>query len=157
MRLTLRTNLAARILMCCALNPGRTLRAADIAVACNASANHLSQVIHQLQVNGFVATQRGRTGGLQLALPVDKVSIGKVFRLFESGVPFAECFLPEGNTCPLVGACRLRSYIARSVEAFYAELDQVTLADLVQGNCGLEALLAIQPDPEALRCDRAVA
>lgn len=154
MRLTLRTNLAARTLMCCATNPGRTLRAADIATACNASINHMSQVIHQLQVNGFVATQRGRTGGLHLALPPDRISIGRVFRLFESGVPFAECFMPEGNTCPLVGACRLRSYIARSVEAFYAELDQVTLADLVQGNCGLERLLAIQPDPEAMRCDR---
>ena len=152
MRLTLRTNLAARTLMCCAANPGRTLRAADIAGACNASLNHMAQVIHQLQVSGFVATQRGRSGGLQLAMPAEQISIGMVFRQFESAVPFAECFMPEGNTCPLVSACRLRSYIARSVEAFYAELDQVTLADLVQGNCGLQALLAMQPDPEALRC-----
>lgn len=157
MRLTIRTNLATRVLMCCAVNAGRTLRSADIAEACNASGNHLAQVIHQLQVQGFVATQRGRSGGLQLARPASEISIGRVFRLFESGVPFAECFAPDTNTCPLVSSCRLRSFIARAVEAFYAELDQVTLHDLVQDNCGLEGLLAMKPDPESLRCSRKVA
>lgn len=157
MRLTIRTNLAVRVLMCCAVNHGRVLRSTDIAQACNASGNHLAQVIHQLQLQGFVATQRGRTGGLQLALPAEAISIGRVFRRFESGVPFAECFAPDTNTCPLVTSCRLRSYIARAVEAFYAELDSVTLQDLVQGNCGLDGLLALQPDPETLRCIRAVA
>lgn len=157
MRLTIRTNLAARVLMSCAVNKGRTLRAADIAAACNASGNHLAQVIHQLQMQGFVATQRGRSGGLTLARDPKAISIGKVFRIFESGVPFAECFAPEGNTCPLVSDCRLRNYIARAVEAFYHELDQVTLDDLVRGNCGLDQLLSLRPDAEALRCARKVA
>lgn len=157
MRLTIRTNLAARVLMCCASNDGRTLRSADIADACNASGNHLAQVINHLQIHGFVATQRGRTGGLQLARPAQDISIGAVFRLFESGVPFAECFNPQTNTCPLIADCRLRSYIARAVEAFYAELDSVTLQDLVQNNCGLMQLLTLTPDPESLRCTRKVA
>ena len=45
------------------------------------------------------------------------------------------------NTCPLTETCRLRNFIARAVEAFYHELDMVTLRDLVQGNCGLHALM----------------
>lgn len=150
MRLRIRTNLAARILMCCALNPGRTLRAADIAEACNASPNHLAQVIHQLQLAGYLATRRGRSGGLMLARPAEAISIGQVFRLFEASVPFTECFASE-NTCPLTSSCRLRGHIARAVEAFYHELDNVTLGDLTSGNCGLEALLALAPDT-ALRC-----
>jgi Rrf2 family transcriptional regulator, nitric oxide-sensitive transcriptional repressor len=157
MRLTIRTNLAARVLMFCAVNHGRTVRSADIAQACNASGNHLAQVIHQLQLNGFVATQRGRTGGLSLALPPAEISIGAVFRLFESGVPFAECFAPDGNTCPLTDACRLRNFIARAVEAFYHELDLVTLDDLVRGNCGLTGLLALRPDTATLNCSQKVA
>ncbi len=158
MRLTIRTNLAARVLMYCAVNLGRTVRSADIAAACNASGNHMAQVIHQLQLNGFVATQRGRSGGLQLARPPERISIGQVFRTFEAGVPFTECFDPATNTCPIVAECRLRSYIARAVEAFYEELDEVTLEDLVQGNCGLQALLDMHPappPPEA--CARAMA
>lgn len=149
MRLTIRTNLASRVLMYCALNAGRTVRSTDIAEACNASGNHLSQVIHQLQQSGFVTTLRGRTGGLQLSRAPAEISIGRVFRVFEATTPFAECFDAASNTCPLVRECRLRGYIARALEAFYHELDLVTLDDLVRGNCGLAALLALQPEPAA--------
>lgn len=150
MRLTTRTNLAARVLMFCAANEGKLVRSSDIATACNASGNHLGHVIHQLQQHGFVETLRGRSGGLQLGLKPRDISIGKVFRIFESNVPFAECFAGEQNTCPLTAACRLRGFITRAVEAFYHELDMVTLDDLVRGNCGLEAILSLAPQrPES--------
>jgi Rrf2 family nitric oxide-sensitive transcriptional repressor len=148
MRLTTKTNLAARVLMACAVNPDRILRTAEIAEACNASVNHLLQVVNALHAHGFVETQRGRHGGLRLARRPEQVSMGEVFRVFESGTPFAECFDPATNTCPLPTACRLRTYVARAVEAFYHEMDMVTLADLTRGNCGLERLLAV---PDSLR------
>ena len=141
MRLTTRTNLAARVLMFCAVNQGRIVRTAEIAECCNASLNHLLQVVGLLQENGYVETLRGRSGGLRLARPMEQISLGAVFRVFESGVPFAECFDAASNTCPLTETCRLRNFIARAVEAFYHELDMVTLRDLVQGNCGLHALM----------------
>lgn len=148
MRLTTKTNLAARVLMACAVNDGVTLRSAEIARTCNASTNHLLQVVNALQAHGFVETLRGRSGGLRLARPAARISIGAVFRLFEGGTPFAECFDPDANTCPLSTTCRLRTYIARAVEAFYHEMDMVTLDDLTRGNCGLAALLAV---PDSLR------
>lgn len=151
MRLTTRTNLASRILMACAVNDGSTVRTAEIAKKCNASVNHLLQVVNQLQTSGFIETVRGRNGGLKLARPMEQISIGEVFRDFEAGVPFAECFDLLGNTCPLSEACRLRSFISRALEAFYHELDMVTLADLVKGNCGLSTLLSMTP-PQ-LSCD----
>ena len=145
MRLTTRTNLATRTLMACAVNDGVTLRTAEIALKCNASANHLLQVVNLLQGNGFVKTIRGRSGGLRLARPMDQICIGDVFRIFESGVPFAECFDEAANTCPLTASCRLRRFITRAVDAFYHELDMVTLEDLVKGNCGLSTLLDMAP------------
>ncbi|MFT6168134.1 MAG: Rrf2 family nitric oxide-sensitive transcriptional repressor [Celeribacter sp.] len=145
MRLTTKTNLAARVLMFCAVHKDKTVRSADIAAACNASGNHLAQVVHQLHVHGYVSTQRGRTGGLKLGRDMKDISIGQLFRIFESNVPFAECFSQETNTCPLTSSCRLRHYIERALEAFYNELDTVTLADLVHGNCGLEAILNLSP------------
>ncbi|MDM7931485.1 Rrf2 family transcriptional regulator [Tabrizicola sp.] len=148
MRLTTKTNLAARVLMACAVNDGLTLRSSEIAQTCNASLNHLLQVVNALQASGFVETIRGRNGGLRLARPADQISIGEVFRVFEASVPFAECFAPDTNTCPLSASCRLRGYVARAVEAFYHELDMVTLADLTKGNCGLAGLLAV---PDGLR------
>lgn len=143
MRLTTKTNLAARVLMACALNRGRTLRTSEIAQVSNASLNHLLLVVNGLQAHGFIETLRGRHGGLRLARPPEQISMGSVFRVFEAGHPFAECFDAETNTCPLSNVCRLRGYIARAVEAFYHELDMVTLEDLTRGNCGLEALLNV--------------
>lgn len=153
MRLTTKTNLAARVLMFCAVHKDETVRSADIAAMCNASGNHLAQVVHQLHLHGYVSTQRGRAGGLKLARDMQDISIGKLFRIFESNVPFAECFSQETNTCPLIYSCRLRHHIAQALESFYHALDTVTLADLVHDNCGLEAVLSLTP-PTVDDCHR---
>ncbi|NUB45672.1 transcriptional regulator [Fertoebacter nigrum] len=102
-------------------------RPAQIARSCKASLNHLLKVVNALQAQGFIETLRSRSG----------------FRVPESGTPFAECFDPETNTCPLPETCRLRGYVARAVEAFHHALDTVTLEDLTKGNCGFAALLAV--------------
>lgn len=143
MRLTTRTNLAMRTLMFCAVNGNRVVRKAEIAAACNASENHLAQVVNTLAQRGFIATQRGRAGGLRLARPAERICVGAVMRAFEAGVPFAECFDPETSTCPLREACLLRDALTAAIEAFYASLDRVMLADLVTDNCALERLLQL--------------
>lgn len=145
MRLTRRTNLAMRVLMSCATNPDRLLRTNEVAALCNGSTNHVAHVVQALQTEGFIQTTRGRAGGIKLADSPEKLSIGAVFRVFEADIPFAECFDADSNTCPLTADCRLRNYIIRAVEAFYHELDMVTLDDLVKGNCGLQNLLAAAP------------
>lgn len=141
MRLTTRTNLAMRTLMYCAANPGRTVRKHDIARACNVSENHLAQVIHVLGLRGFLITQRGRSGGVRLARPMEEISVGAVFRVLESEVPFAECFDKDHSECPLRTFCRLQCLLTEALAAFYARLDQVSLADLVAGNDPLNAYL----------------
>ncbi|MDE3121108.1 MAG: Rrf2 family transcriptional regulator [Paracoccaceae bacterium] len=146
MRLTIRTNLALRTLMMCAVNEGQTLRKHEIAEACNVSENHLAQVINTLGQLDFVETVRGRRGGLRLARRMDQINVGDVFRAFEASVPFAECFEPQANTCPLVDVCILRNALSAAIEAFYATLDRLTLRDLVKDNTGLKRILAIRPE-----------
>ena len=140
MRLTTRTNLAIRALMYCAVNDGLVVRSAEIAEAANSSANHLAQVIHLLHGGGYIQATRGRQGGVKLARAAHAINIGEIFRLFEADVPFTECAAPETNTCPIVAACRLRSAIRRALDAFYREMDLVTLEDLVKGNFPLEEM-----------------
>jgi Rrf2 family transcriptional regulator, nitric oxide-sensitive transcriptional repressor len=144
MRLTTRTNLAIRTLMYCAVNAETIVRKSDIASACNASENHLGQVVRLLAQHDFIDATRGRNGGMQLARRPKEIGIGAVFRLFEADLPFAECF-SQSNTCPLVAACWLRHAIRDAVTAFYASLDRVTLADLVHGNEALAVLLRLHP------------
>lgn len=144
MRLTVRTNLAMRALMFCAVNADRTVRKSEIAEACNSSENHLGVVINMLGQTGFIETARGRNGGVRLKVAPEALSVGQVFRVFEANVPFAECFAGSDNHCPLTASCRLRGQLSIALEAFYHALDGVTLADLVDNNSGLRSLLELE-------------
>lgn len=130
-----------RVLMFCGANDDRLVTKAEIAERCNASENHLAQVINQLAQLGFLHTQRGRNGGLSLGRPADQIRIGDVFRVLEAPVPLAECFADVDNTCPLTEACRLRTALTDAVEAFYASLDPITLDALICQNHDLMDIL----------------
>lgn len=144
MRLTVKTNLAMRVLMACAVNKGRLMRKHDLARTVNASEAHLAVVINQLSKLGFIKTTRGRAGGLALLLEPRDISVGTVFRLFEGDAPMAECFNPSNNTCPLASCCRLNGEIRSALDAFFSTLDRVTLAELVDRNTDLERILALE-------------
>jgi Rrf2 family nitric oxide-sensitive transcriptional repressor len=145
LRVTKRTNIAMRVLMFCGANTGRLVTKSEIAKCCNASENHLAQVINQLAQLGFLHTQRGRNGGLALGRPAEDIRIGDVFRVLEAPVPLAECFADVDNTCPLTESCRLRTALTDAVEAFYRSLDPITLDALICKNEGLLRIL----NPEA--------
>ena len=147
MRITKRTNIAMRVLMFCAANPLRLVTKTEIAACCNASENHLAQVINQLAQLGYLHTQRGRKGGLQLARAPQQIVIGEVFRKLEAPVPLAECFADVDNTCPLTDCCRLRLALSEAADAFYRTLDPVTLDAMVCGNTALLDMLTVP------RCD----
>ncbi len=49
----------------------------------------------------------------------------------------------RGPDCPLAGGCRLNCVLAEALDAFYARLDKVTVADLVDDNSRLHTLLRV--------------
>lgn len=142
MRVTKRTNIAMRVLMYCAANSDRLVTKAEIAQRCNASENHLAQVVNQLGQLGYLATHRGRNGGLELGRPAADICIGDVFRALEAPVPLAECFADVDNTCPLTAHCRLRVALRDAAESFYAHLDEITLDALLCDNDPLLSILS---------------
>ncbi|MHA6325524.1 Rrf2 family transcriptional regulator [Roseivivax sp. CAU 1753] len=143
MRVTKRTNIAARVLMYCAVHAPHLVTKAEIARTCNASEHHLGQIVNQLAQLGYLETRRGRHGGLKLARPPHLIPLGPLFRAFEARAPLAECFDSVTNTCPLIDVCRLRHTLAAAAEAFYGALDEVTLDDLVLDNAPLSRVLGI--------------
>ena len=121
MHITTRSLLAVKTLMVCAAEPDRLFRKHEIAALLNASENHLAQVIHLLARKGFLATQRGRAGGMRLARQASTITVGEVLRGFEADLPL----LGEGCNGSLAGAFR------RAEEAFYRQLDGLTVSDLL--------------------------
>ncbi|MEQ9640328.1 MAG: Rrf2 family transcriptional regulator [Alphaproteobacteria bacterium] len=141
MRLTVQTDYALRLLMFLAQRQGELATIAEIAARYGISRNHLMKVAHVLARAGFVKSTRGRAGGLALARPADEIAIGAVARHLERDSALVECFRADGNACRITGACRLQGVLYRALEAFFAVLDDCTLADLVDDNDALGRLL----------------
>ena len=74
MRLTYQTDYALRMLVYLAVNNGRPSRVVDVAVRYGISRNHLLKVALRLGRLGYVSTQRGRTGGIALAMSPDEIN-----------------------------------------------------------------------------------
>ena len=66
-----------------------------------------------------------------MGMAPERINVGRVIRDIEDSGDFVECFNSQTNTCPIVGACKLTALFRSGVEAFYKELDDTTIADLV--------------------------
>ncbi|MCB6184581.1 Rrf2 family transcriptional regulator [Leeia sp. TBRC 13508] len=130
MKLNTFTDYCLRTLIYLALQPEQMVTRAEIAQAYQISDNHLMKVIHFLGLNGFLVTQKGRNGGIRLALAPSKLNIGELVRLCEEDIAMVECFEDESQ-CKIDGMCRLKGILAEAREAMYQSLSQYYLSDLV--------------------------
>ena len=133
MKLTRYTDYSLRVLLHLAAHPDRLCSIAEISRAYRISENHLMKVVHDLGKGGFIATTRGRGGGLRLGRPADAITIGAVVRYTEDGLVLVDCV-----PCVIAPACSLTGLLDDAMGAFLAVLDRATLADML-------------PDPERLR------
>ena len=129
--------------MYCALHSGQVVRVEDIANAFDISKAHLLKSARQMGQLGYLKTIRGRSGGVQLGMAPERINIGTVVRELEGHSEVVECFNPSTNTCPLIGECKLTGLFHRSLEAFFKELDQVTLADITRDEDALRTRLPL--------------
>jgi Rrf2 family nitric oxide-sensitive transcriptional repressor len=141
MKLTAFTDYSLRVLIYLATEPDRRATVAEISAAFDIKTNHLTKVVHHLARCGWVATVRGKGGGLVLALPAEQISVGKVVRDTEGAALPAECFGPEKSHCAIAPSCRLKGVLAEAVDAFHAVLDRYTLADISRNRQALAAVL----------------
>jgi Rrf2 family nitric oxide-sensitive transcriptional repressor len=135
MRLTLHSDYSLRVLMFLTLKRGQQATIPEIAQAYEISRGHLMKVVHELGNLGYVATVRGRGGGLTLGKPAESIRVGEVLRKTEDSLSLVACFTKSepGAGCRIDGACRLKGALAEAQRAFFDVLDKYTLADLVEG------------------------
>lgn len=107
------------------------------------SANHLTKVVQQAAQAGEVQTVRGQGGGLRLGRAPEMIKIGAVLRRTEPDLDIVPCF-GAGDACAIQPACVLQGVLGKALAAFLAELDGVTLADLVRPRRRLSRLLEIE-------------
>lgn len=130
MKLTTHTDYGLRVLMALAVMEDRVVTIEELADRHRVSRNHLMKVAQTLVRLGLVKSVRGRSGGLRLAKDPSAVRIGEVVRALETDMALVSCMGSGQPACVLTGICRLTSALQSAVEAFFAELDRLTLADL---------------------------
>lgn len=133
MQLTRYTDYSLRVLMYLAVHTERLATIGEISSAYGISRNHLVKVVHELGSLGFVRTQRGKQGGMELARPAADINIGDVVRHTEKTLTIINCKEPP---CPIRTACDLRSVLSEACDAFLAVLERYTLQDLTDRKQG---------------------
>lgn len=132
MQLMLSTDIALRTLIYLGYkNDTATIQ--EVANAFSISKTHLMKVVMILVAANFLTSERGRNGGIKLALDASEITVADVIRLMESNLALVACMREDAtdDVCPLLPHCRLKKILGNAQEAFFATLEQSTLADLL--------------------------
>lgn len=129
MYLTQHTDYAMRVLIYTATNDDALVNIGTIADTYGISKSHLMKVVTALVKGGFLASVRGKGGGLRLACSAEQINIGAVVRHMEP-MQIVECMGPN-NDCLIASNCRLAGILGGGIKAFLNYLDGFTLADLL--------------------------
>jgi Rrf2 family transcriptional regulator, nitric oxide-sensitive transcriptional repressor len=144
MRLTLHSDYALRVLIQVGLNGNRLTTIEEIAESFGVSRHHLMKVVNDLGQKGYLATVRGRHGGMRLKREPHDINIGQVVRDTEDNLNVVGC-LEQRGYCRIERACVLRGVLHDATDAFLAVLDAHTLADLIKPYKPLASLLQLEP------------
>ncbi len=118
-----------RILMYLALAGDRLVTSREIAETYDLSFDHIAKASQLLARENYVSTVRGRGGGMRLVRDPSEISIGAILRMTEAGTGLVECMRSGPTHCILASVCGLSPILAGANEAFFATLDERTLAD----------------------------
>lgn len=132
MQLNLSTDLALRTLIYLGQKDAPAT-ITEVAEAFHIVKTHLMKVVMQLVAANIVSSERGRNGGIRLAMNAQDISVGAVVRLMESNLALLSCMKEEATNdiCPLMPNCRLRKIFFNAQNAFLTTLDGSSLADLL--------------------------
>ena len=142
MQLTSHSDYALRLLIYLAIHaPDKPATVKDASERYGISTNHLAKVAQRLVQEKIINSQRGRGGGLSLAMPAEQINIGYLIRKIETP-ELLECF-GKNCSCPIESVCMLFSALRKAQQAFFNVLDEYTLADVVKNKHKLQQSLSL--------------
>jgi len=141
MHLTQFSDYGLRLVIYLASHPDQLVSVDEISQAYRISRHHLVKVVQTLTDLGVVESQRGRGGGMRLAMPPSEINVGWLVRRTEPHFDLVECFDLATNTCPIAPSCGLKGLLHRAQYAFLRVLDECSLEEIVAQRAELVTLL----------------
>lgn len=147
MRVSAKTDYALRALIELANRPDEVVSSEVLAQAQDVPVKFLEAILVELRRFGFIASQRGYSGGHRLKLPAEQIVIADVIRAVNGPLTTVRGECPED--VEYVGAAtRLQLVWVATRQALRQVLEQVTLADIV-GDTLPSTVLELSNDPDA--------
>jgi Rrf2 family protein len=100
-----------------------------LARATGAPQSFLSKVLQALCRAGFIASQRGQSGGFELLSPGRKASVSSVIEAIEGPIHLNLCLI-NGASCKRKSFCPAHPVWASAQEAMLKVLNTATVAEL---------------------------
>jgi Rrf2 family nitric oxide-sensitive transcriptional repressor len=142
-QLTTYTDYAFRTLIALACVAPDKLTAGEISESYGISLHHLLKVVQKLAELGYVATTRGKSGGIRLLVDPRSVTLGTVVRRMEPELGLVACLRTGEATCAIAPACMLKGLLSDATEQFLTTLDQHNLAEIVRNKPRVVRLLQL--------------
>jgi Rrf2 family nitric oxide-sensitive transcriptional repressor len=141
MHLTQFSDYGLRVVIYLACRPKQWVSVEEISQAYKISRHHLVKVVQTLTDLAVVESQRGRGGGMRLAMEPSNINVGWLVRRTEPHFDLVECFDQATNTCPIAPACGLKGLLFRAQQAFLRVLDECTVEQFLTRRTDVLALL----------------
>lgn len=120
---------AVRALLYLTSNGPGSVKAGDIAEALGAPPNYMSKTLHSLASAGILSSRRGPTGGFQLAVPPDQLTLAAIIESVDDPAPKDMCLI-DNTRCSDRTPCAVHGRWKRVSRDVWEPLRQTTLADL---------------------------
>ncbi|MDO6514340.1 MULTISPECIES: Rrf2 family transcriptional regulator [unclassified Neptuniibacter] len=128
MQLSRFTDYTLRVLFYAAIHNDRLVTLSEIANYYDISIEHLRKVVHALAKSGYLATFRGKKGGIKLAQATAEINLADIVNQSEGSQPLINC---AEQTCCLTNQCSLQEVLVEAQQAFIKVLEKYTLEDLL--------------------------
>lgn len=133
MQVSLFVDFGLRVMMYLDQHSDRRATVAEIAESYKISRNHLVKVVHRLATKGLIKSFKGKGGGITLAQPARKVTIGQVVRAMKDNLEPVSRKKARG---PLSPGRELRGAFDEATAAYLKALDRYTIADVSRAKKG---------------------
>jgi Rrf2 family protein len=114
---------------------GRRVLAREISKELAVPANYLSKILHHLARSRVLASARGASGGFELAVDPETVTLLDVVKLFDGTATRRECFLGQA-VCSDENPCHVHHRWKPVITAYLDFLAEMTLAEMARRRPG---------------------
>ena len=115
---------------------GRGLNIRELCAQEHLPRKFIEQILSSLRVAGYISSRRGRDGGYELLKPADLIHIGPLLRLVDGPIAPLPCLSRTAyrrcEDCISESACELRQAFDRPYADYLSQLENLTLAQVIQ-------------------------